>query len=272
MKYYAAPFGVGRGKLNGTIFRVWRGIPIASRFTIPLDKGTLLKYQQMKDGIITPDKFSFPQFNQRRAIMNMLMKTGRDHMDDWIHPVWTPEAKARHLLMSGLNLMVKSNLTALLASMDKATEFYSPAENQIPVEALPTNTIDLKQMQVATGELEGTQSFTCTYATGTGIVLFTWNATIFGNGLDTDSVWAIILAKPVFNSIGRNGAWQPALQAYPLRVAHEMTDATRVDAHGGGAIPAGLTPADLTAFIFFSQVTFSKTNHSDSKSAVVTAP
>jgi len=272
MKYYAAPFGIGRGKLNGTVFAVWRGIPIAKKFTIPLDKGTILKYQQMKDGIITPDKFSFPQFNQRRAVMNVLMKTGRDHMDDWIHPVWTPEAKDRRLSMSGLNLMTKSNITALLASLDKTTEFYSPEENQIPVETLPTNTIDLTKMQVATGELEGTGAFTCTYATGTGILAFTWDATIFGNGKDTDTAHAIIIAKPIFNSIGRNGAWQPAMQMWTMDIYHHPADATRVDGDGTGEIPIGLDPTLLTAFIFFSQVTFSKTNHSDSKFAVVTAP
>jgi hypothetical protein len=275
-KYFASPFGTIIGKVNGQVGSRWRGLNLIKKFTVPTDKGTILKYQQMKDGIIPPDRFSFPIFNLRRAVVNALMHMGREN-PDFLTDIWKPEVKSRALNMSGLNLFCKENITQLYASLDKTLEFYSAEENQIPVEVLPTNTIDITQMVVAEGILEGTSLLSATYDTATGYVELTWSPTCLKDGLATDIAAACVIQKPVFESIGRNGNWQPALKlwyfpTFPRSPLPPGPAKTRTDGSGTLAIATGLDAANLTAFIFFFQQGSIKTLVSISLSTVVTTP
>jgi hypothetical protein len=260
-KYFASTFGTIVGKVNGNVGRRWRGINIITKYTVPSDKGTLLKYQQMKDGIITPDKFSFPQFNLRRLIVNPIMHMGR-HNTEFIDFVWNTEVKARHLQMGGLNLMAKENITQLYGSIDKNLEFD-------PV----TNSPDITKMIMSTGILEGTSSLSATYNPTTGIAALTWDTDHYTNGADTDYAGFIIVKKPLLESYGRAGNWQPALAMYFQKYNPPPgLPYTRASGTGEIAIDTGLDPDDLTAFIFFFTVATDKTLISISLSSVVTTP
>jgi len=259
--YSGSPMGEIRGKLNGTVALKWKRKLVIRKYAVPSDRGTLLKYQQFKDGepgVI----FSLPQFNLRRCILNPLLKCSRDHLEDWIFPIWKLAAQRRHLQMSGLNLLLKDNITTLYASMDKTIE-YDPA----------TNKPDLTKLQMSTGELEGTNSLTCTYDTATGLLDFVWDQNCYANGQASDIAKAIILAKPLLDTIGRDGNWEPALMMYgPTGLTNQVTRGGFGTGHGHMTIPAGYDAADLTAFIFFFAITNHGNIYSLTKSVAPTAP
>jgi len=264
-KYNSSPLGEIHGKVNGIVAVKWKRTLVARKYAVPADRGSLLKYQQFKDGI-PGVVFSFLQFNLRRVAINPLLKLARDHKEDWIYPIWTEAAKKRHLQMSGMNLLLKTNITNLYASFDKALE-YDPI----------TNSPDLTKLQLSIGDLEGTQSLTCTYKTDTGITDFSWNGQIFSNGNISDDVYGIILAKPLLQSIGREGNWEPQLTMYG---PHRLTTpgvpphpSTRQDGTGYTVIPADLDVADLTAALFFCQLAPNgKNEYSSTRASNVTAP
>jgi hypothetical protein len=252
MALFMSPLGQIRGKSAGSVFSIWRGKNIMKRYSKPTDRGTLLKYQQYKDGIIPPEQFSFPQFNLRRLVINPLMHIGR-YNPDFIEDIWKPEVEARHLRMSGLNLFIQQNATQLYASIDKTKE-YDPL----------SNTPDLRKMEISQGILEGTKSFSVTYSAGT--LWWTWNTEHWGNGKDTDDVYGIIIAKPLLESYGRSGNWEPALKMFgPEKIG------TRITGHATWNIEPDLIADDLTAFIFFfAIVTDGKNIWSPSSSKQVT--
>jgi hypothetical protein len=262
-KYNASPFGEIRGKVNGQVGTEWKGIRIVKKWTKPSDKGNILQYQKMKDGIITPDKFSYPSFNLRRCIIGPLMNAGRQNFEGFLDLIWGAEARARHLRMSGLNLFIKENATALYASMDKTIE-YNP----------PTNDVDFKVLLMSQGILEGTTDFSCNYNSGLGQLNLTWQNGHWGNGSDTDTVQVIVLAKPLLQSFGRMGSWMPALKLFgPLTptTGFPPVACTRAVSSGKCMIQPGLTAANLTAFLFFFAVMDYKTVFSKTLSLQVTS-
>jgi len=255
-KYYASPFGTIIGKVNGNIGRRWKGLNIITKFTIPSDKGTLLKYQQMKAGTITPDKFSYPQFNLRRVIVNPLMFIARAS-PTWLESIWGAEVKSRHLRMSGINLLEKANVSNLYGSMDKTLEFD-------PI----TNTPDLTKLVVAIGELEGTQSLTCSYNPTTGVVSFVWNKNCYTNGKATDIAYGMVIAKPILNSFGEAGNWEPALRVFgPTQLTGQPTRGGLGTGTGLLSIPQYLYSPDLIGFVFFFTVVEERNLYSVSISA-----
>ena len=259
--YFASPFGTIIGKVNGQIGKRWRGKNVITKYTIPTDRGPLLQYQQMKDGLIPPDRFSFPQFNLRRLVVNPLMHMGR-HNPDFIAKIWKTEVEARHLNISGLNLFCKSNITQLYASFDKTLEFD-------PI----TNSPDITKLIIATGILEGTSELTATYDTATGNVVFTWNPEHYANGADTDYAFFVVVKKPLLESYGRWGNWQPALAMYYFAFpAPPALPTSRVEGTSTRTIDPGLDAANLTAFAFFLTTAQDPRLISISASSVVTTP
>lgn len=258
-RYFASPFGTIIGKVNGQVGCRWRGQNVIKKYTVPADKGTLLKYQQYKDGIIPPSSFSFPQFNLRRLVINPLMHISRD-APTFISDVWKLEANSRKLMMSGQNLIMQANISQLYASFDPTIEFD-------PV----TNTPDLTKLVMSQGILEGATGFGATYDTGTGIVTFEWDPAHYQSGKDDDFVSFVILAKPILESIGRAGNWKPALKIYYFKNGDPPPAVAPVRADGTGqvTIDTGLDPNDLFGFIFFFQVTALKTITSESISGTV---
>jgi len=256
-KYYASPFGIISGQVGDEIGSGWKGIRYIKKYTIPTDKGSLIKYQQMKAGTITPDKFSFPQFNLRRVIMNPLMYAGRQNPIIWIEQIWGEECKSRHLRMSGLNLLVKANVSNLYGSMNKNIEFD-------PI----TNTPDLTKLVVAIGELEGTQSLTCSYNPTTGVVSFVWNKNCYTNGKATDIAYGMVIAKPILNSFGEAGNWEPALRVFgPTQLTGQPTRGGLGTGTGLLSIPQYLYSPDLIGFVFFFTVVEERNLYSVSISA-----
>lgn len=96
------------------------------------------------------------------------------------------------------------------------------------------------------GTLEGVTGVVGTYQTGTGGIAVEWDGTIFGNGLDTDTVCLVaydISTQNIYTQIG---------------------SFTRVDNACSFDIPVGLTATNIIIWIFFTQGTGSAMIVSDS--------
>lgn len=258
-KYFGSPWGAIRGKVNGLVGMAWKGILTTRALVYPTQRGTLQNYRDMKGGIIPPEQFSFPQFNLRRCITQILIKICSDNMTGWIYPVWSPLTVSKGLKMSGMNLFVKRNDANLFASMDRTLE-YDPV----------TNTPDLKVLQMSEGELEPTQEITTAeYNTATGILNLAWDITCYGNGLPTDKTYCIIAKKPLLDSYGEFGNWQAALTLFnigEIGVRGEPFMPIPI------TLPPGLDAADLTVYLFFFAVIENKNTWSPSLSIQVTTP
>lgn len=256
-KYYGAPWGTIRGKLNGTVGTVWRGIQSARKYNVPTQRGTLEKYRMLKEGSIPPELFSYEQFNIRRIIMNPLMKISSDELEAWIHPVWTSQTKEKHMVMLGHNLLVKRNFHAFLNSMpNKGQEFHPD-----------TNSPELTALKMSDGDLEPTQEIKkAEYNSTTGGLAIEWDTNVYHNGSEDDVAWVMVLTKPIVEPpADETGNWQPALTI--LKIVNNMTRA-----NGTGfsiPLPTGLNSADLTVFVFFFKLDI---GFSPSVSKQVTAP
>lgn len=238
MKYIGSPWGTIRGKLNGAVGGVWKGINWGRVLVLPTQRGTLKKYRAYKDGKIPV--FSFAQMNIRRAVIQVLGYIGRIHTTNFIIPIWQEFATRHNYKMTGLNVFVNRNAAAMFASMPNKDQEYIAA----------TNAPDLTSMKMSDGDLEGTPILTATYATGSGATIITWAKDCFGNGLQTDKAWVCVLKKPILESVGRNGTWAPKLYLfgpYDTSVARSVETVTVT-------LPTGLSPDDLTAFLFFRDV------------------
>jgi hypothetical protein len=177
------------------------------------------------------------------------MHIGR-YNPDFLNNVWKPEVKSRHLNMSGLNLFIQQNATQLYASIDKTKE-YEPIENEP----------NLLLMEIANGTLEGTSSLSVEYNPTTGETSFDWNPKCYTNGQSTDTAYGVVIAKPLLESYGRNGNWQPALIMYgPTQFAGQPTRGGLGTGKGILTLPEGLDATNLSAFLFFFKVVTNGTN------------
>lgn len=106
---------------------------------------------------------------------------------------------------------------------------------------------------MASGTLEGTASFAATYNTATGVVLTDYDPTIHGNGDEADFVATI-----VYDTVGKNFYF-------------DINNLGRGDEEDTVTIPAGLTAANVLAFMFLNRGTGTELIVSDSIGTVCTA-
>lgn len=241
-KYHGSPWGIIMGALFDTVGGKWKGINWNRVRIFPTQRGTLDLYRQLKDGLIDPARFSYPQMNIRRVVTQVLGYIARFRLGDWMYPVWETLVTKRGWTMTGANAFVKRNAAILLNSMtDKGAEF-DPT----------TNAPDLRDMIVADGDLEATTVHTAAYDPVTGIITSTWVPTTFENGQDSDKPYIMVARKPILESVGRDGTWYPALHMYgPLHAEPPLPSRDRSDGAMEVQLPAGLTAANLTAYLFF---------------------
>lgn len=241
-KYHGSPWGYILGKLFDTVGGSWKGVFWNRVRIFPTQRGTLDLYRQLKDGLIDPSRFSYPQMNIRRAVTQVLGYIARSNLANWIYPIWETLVTKRGWTMTGSNAFVKRNANTLLNSMtNKGAEFDAAA-----------NTPDLEEMLVSDGDLEATTAHTATYDPITGVLQMTWVPTTFTNGQPGDIAYAMVAKKPLMESVGRDGSWYPALFMYGPYAPLPPTPAVlRSNGTMAWTLPTGLTAADLTAYIFF---------------------
>lgn len=242
-KYIGSPWGYIRGKLDDAVGGAWKGINWVRVRILPTQRGTLPKYRLFKDGLLDPSQFSYPQFNIRRCVLQVLGYVARFNITTWIRPVWEELVTKRGWVMTGTNAFVRRNAATFFSSMLRTAEY-----------VVGLNEPDLLDLLVSDGDLEAPASITlASYNPVDGNMGITWDASTFTNGAADDVVQVIILKKPLLESVGRDGTWYPALFAYPFIPAPPSPafPGTRADAAINFALPAGLTAADLTAYLFF---------------------
>lgn len=245
-KYMGSPWGFIRGKIGDTVGGAWKGVDWCRVRILPTQRGTLDLYRQLKDGLIQPERFSYPQMNIRRCVTQILGYIARRHYSSWCQPVWAELVAKRGWTMNALDAFVKRNASRLLNSMpDKAAEFDAS-----------TNAPDLSEMLMADGDLEPATldgAPASTYDPGTGAVTINFNGDVFENGDGTDVCQVVIAKKPLLESVGRDGTWYPALFLYPHLPAPlpPAIANVRSDEQVNITIPPGLTASDLTAYLFF---------------------
>lgn len=238
-KYTGSPWGFVRGKMGHYVGGVWKGVAWVRVLVWPTQRGTLDLYRDLKDGLIPPDRFSFPQMNIRRAITQVLGYVGRYKISEWIYPIWEALCDKRGWTMTGINAFIKRNAALLLTTMDRDTEFDEA-----------TNAPDLSQMLVSDGDLEAGYGLTANYDPGTGVLATSWQPSVYTNGSTDDIAYLMVAKKPILESIGRDGTWYPKLYMYGPYTPVIVT-ATRADGSLSWTLPIGLDFADLTAFLFF---------------------
>lgn len=246
-KYRGSPWGELRGKLFDHVGGIWKGVRWTRFLAYPTQRGTLGLYHLLKDGLIPPERFSYPQFNIRRAVLQVLGYIARMNLSTWIYPVWEALCTKRAWVMTGTNAFVRRNAATLLTSMDRDTEYDE------------TNQPDLTKMLISDGDLEPAAGLlTATYDPALGTLTVTWDPTVYTNGADTDIAFVMVAAKypdthTALESIGDEGTWAPKLYMYGTALVPEppAVPKIRVDATYDLTLPMGLTADDLTAYLFF---------------------
>lgn len=245
-KYYGSPWGFVRGKMGDFVGGIWKGIDWVRVIRFPTQRGTLDLYRDLKDGLIPPERFSYPQMNIRRAILQVLGYIARMNISMWIYPVWEALVTKRGWVMTGTNAFVRRNAAILLNSMEKGKEFIPDPldpDYNIPV---------LANMLVSDGDLEGPAELTSvTYDTLTGEMVFTWDPTTYTNGAEEDIAYLMAAKKPILESVGRDGTWYPSLFIYGSQYVAVPVVVPRSAGTATLTIPIGLNFEDLTAYLFF---------------------
>jgi hypothetical protein len=244
MRYIASPFGFVIGKWGDVIGEKWKNKFYTRKRTMPTQRGTLAQYTLLKKGLLTPDLFSFKQFNIRRLVIQVLGYLGKMNMENLIFPVWDQYRKKHKKPLSGMNLFMKANVKRLFFSMPHTDQEFDET----------TNSPDLTQLLISNGELESTPITSATYAPDTGYLTLHWSNVCYKNGNQTDIPYAAVLKKPILESYGYpDGTWQPALYLYGPMLPKDQ-ETLNLSRHSESAIftlPPGLTATDLTAFLFF---------------------
>jgi hypothetical protein len=236
------PLGEYVGKIGNTVGGKYKGIYWVRALVYPTQRGTLDLYKLLKQGMITPDRFSYKQFNIRRTTLGPLGWVAEKNMEELIYPIWEPLCKKRFHRMSGGNLFVKKNANVFFNSMPNKHLEFNPT----------TNAPDLMSLKMSDGDLEPTSGVIgATYATGTGIVHADWNFTTFKNGQGTDKAYMVVLMKPIINPpYTESGEWTPGLYMYGTG-ATAIAGKTRANGAAEITIPTGLTATDLCLYVFF---------------------
>lgn len=253
MKYIGSPWGKIRGKLNGAVGGVWKGIDWGRVLVFPTQRGTLEKYQAYKAGKI--HIFSFPQMNIRIVVKALGFLSRKFYSG--LNPIWL-DYLARHpgMRLSAMNAFVKTNIASFFASMPSRGLEYIAA----------TNAPLLTALKVSKGDLEPIENIaTAIYTTGTGALVVTYGDGIYENGLATDKIWWAVAKKPILDSVGIAGTWEPSLYLYGMA----QSNVTRTTKEVTIALPKGLTATDLTVYIFCKDSL--SIGYSDSKALAVAA-
>lgn len=252
-KYIGSPWGTISGKVDGSVGGKWKGINWLRKLVIPCSKGSIAKHTGYLAGRLKSYSFSYPQFNIRHAVVNILGFMSRKFYSR-LEPVWLDYlTKHPGLKLSPMNAFVKANIASFFASMPQKTQEYNASSNAPLLTAL----------QVAMGDLEPVAAIlTAVYTTGTGVLVGTWTPTCFENGLATDKIWWAVAKKPLINST----TLKSTVYLYG------MTDSTIARSVGTVTInlPAGLTATDLTLYLFAKDLL--TIGYSDSKALAVSAP
>lgn len=265
--YIGSPWGFIRGKIGDTVGGAWKGIDWARVRVLPTQRGTLDKYRQLKDGVIQPEVFSYPQMNIRRVILQVLGHIGRVNLSNLMYPVWEALVTKRGWTMTGINAFVKRSAATFFSTLtDKELEY----DND-------TNLPDPTTILMSDGDLEPAAGLLdATYDDATGAVVVTWDATTFTNGAESDYAFVVVLKlnpdSGLLESIGRDGTWYPGTFLYGTAVPTPPpgVQALRVDATMTLEIPIGLDPNNLYAYLFFRDAA-AGIGHSPSISQLVVA-
>jgi len=254
-KYHGSPWGFVLGKIGDAVGGVWKGIDWVRVRVDPTQRGTYALYLALKAGTIPPESFSYKQFNLRRLIIGPLGFVARCNMHNWINPVWTRLATARHEALTGINLFIKEAFAPFWGSMPDTSVEFDPV----------TNSPLLTSLLVSDGDLEPiAEILTAKYTTGTGALVVTWDDSFYGNGATDDMIYCLVMRKPLVTA-----EYQPALYSYGTCLFGSMI--TRTSATGTWTLPAGLTPADLTCYLIARDAA-DVIGFSLSKALQVTAP
>lgn len=241
-KYHSSPWGIISGKLGDHVGGKWKGIHWVRWLIFPTQRGTLELYRMLKAGTLTPERFSYRQFNIRRVVLQILGYLARSNMSNLIYPVWEALCAKRNWTQTGSNAFVRRNAATLFNTMtDRNAEF-----------DVSTNTIDLAQMIISDGDLEGTTGIipSPTYDPVTGVVTVSWDTNKYTNGQDDDIALIMAVKKPLHDSVGEFGTWRPAIYAYGSAIPTPMV-IPRSAGTGTLDIPVGLNAADITVYVFF---------------------
>lgn len=238
-KYHASPFGDIMGKWGDVIGGKWKGIYWIKKRVYPTQRGTLELYRLLKEGLISPERFSFKQMNIRRLVLQVLGWIGKDNMSGMITPVWTKLCRKRHLKMTGINLFTKRNALTLWKSLPDQDQEYD----------VSTNAPDMTKMLVSDGDLEAAPSVVgCNYNPLTGVFHMDWDFSFTKNGKGDDYAYMLVYREPIIDSEWRPNGWLYGKTALPTPPA-----LPRERANGSMeiTISAGLTATELVGYVFF---------------------
>ena len=238
-KYFGSPWGFIRGKLNDAVGGYWKGIEWVRVRVFPTQRGTLKLYRLLKEGLITPERFSFKQMNIRRLVLQVLGWIGRTNLSTMIYPVWVKLCRKRKLKLTGINLFVRRNAPTLWASIPHRDQEYDAT----------TNAPDMKQMLVSDGDLEPTpEAVGCSYNPSTGKFHMEWNMSCTKNGKPDDYAYILVYREPIIDPL-----WQPNGWLYGKAELVEPPAVPKIRANGTMEIdlPTGLTVTDLIGYVFF---------------------
>lgn len=254
-KYTGSPWGFLRGKLGDAVGSIWKTVDYVRVLCFPTQRGTYENYLLLKAGLITPERFSYKQFNFRRLALSPLGFVARSNMTNWINPVWSRLATARSLLMTGMNLFIQEACAVFWESMPNKDLEYD----------VDTNAPLLTSLVVSDGDLEPVaEILTAEYTTGTGALVVTWDTATYGNGSADDNVEWLVMRKPLVN-----GIYEPTLYCYGTVAVPWIRP------RSGGTVnitlPVGLDPDDMVVYLFCIDAA-DTIGWSPSKAFQITAP
>lgn len=193
--YMGSPWGFVRGKIGDQVGGVWKGIEWVRVRVLPTQRGTLELMRMLKQGLISPERFSWKQFNIRRLVFQVLGWIGRTNMSNLIYPVWEELCSRRKWALTGINAFLARSAPYLWGSIPDQDAEYD-AE---------TNKPDMKEMLVSDGDLEPTpEVISAAYDPVLGTLLVTFSSDILKNGAEDDEAFLMVYAEPIVNS-----QWRP---------------------------------------------------------------
>lgn len=239
-KYHASPWGDILGGLGDFVGGKWKGIYWTRKKVWPTQRGTLELYRLLKEGLISPERFSFKQMNIRRLIFSVLGWVGRTNLSGLIYPVWENLCAKRGLQLTGINLFTRRNAAHLFNSMPEKNQEYDAS----------TNTPDMREMLVSDGDLEPAPSVVaCTYNSTTGKFLVQWDMACTKNGKSTDYAYVMAYCEPIIDDQWKPNGWMYGKAELPTPPALPKS---RGDSGGMEIdLPTGLTATELVGYVFF---------------------